>query len=70
MNHAMRQVTKRQAVHDGAIGSRFSNESILINYPFLKIISNRCFHLLVTVFFPGRECDISNNLKLYRAELL
>jgi glycosyltransferase involved in cell wall biosynthesis/2-polyprenyl-3-methyl-5-hydroxy-6-metoxy-1,4-benzoquinol methylase len=58
------------AGHDGAIGSRFSHESVLINYPFLKIIGNRCFHLLVNVFLPGRVRDISNNLKLYRSELL
>lgn len=55
---------------DGAIGSRFSHESILINYPFFKIICNRTFHLLVNLLLPGRVRDISNNLKLYRAEIL
>ena len=28
---------------DGAIGSRFSYESVLINYPFFKILCNRAF---------------------------
>jgi dolichol-phosphate mannosyltransferase len=58
------------AGHDGAIGSRFSHESILINYPFFKIICNRAFHLLVRLFLLRAVRDISNNLKLYRAELL
>ena len=35
------------AGHAGAIGSRFSHESVLINYPFAKIVANRAFHLLV-----------------------
>ena len=30
---------------DGAIGSRFSHDSLLINYPFFKIFCNRSFHL-------------------------
>jgi len=56
--------------HDGAIGSRFSYESTLLNYPFFKILCNRCFHLLVNLFLPIRIRDISNNLKLYRKEIL
>jgi SAM-dependent methyltransferase len=56
--------------HDGAIGSRFSHQSVLLNYPFFKILCNRAFHLLVNVFLPCRIRDISNNLKLYRAEIL
>ncbi len=55
---------------DGAIGSRFSHQSVLLNYPFLKILCNRGFHLLVNVFLDSRIRDISNNLKLYRAEIL
>jgi len=55
--------------HEGAIGSRFSHNSMLINYPFLKIVCNRAFHLLVKLFLLSRVRDISNNLKLYRAEI-
>jgi len=58
------------AGHDGAIGSRFSHQSVLLNYPFFKILCNRTFHLLVNLFLPCRIRDISNNLKLYRAEIL
>jgi len=56
--------------HDGAIGSRFSHESVMMNYPFLKILCNRSFHLLVNLFLPCRIRDISNNLKIYRAFIL
>jgi len=55
---------------DGAIGSRFSHESVLINYPFFKILCNRAFHLLVNVALLRGVRDVSNNLKLYRADLL
>jgi dolichol-phosphate mannosyltransferase len=55
---------------DGAIGSRFSYESVLINYPFVKILCNRAFHWLVKLTLIRRVRDISNNLKLYRADIL
>lgn len=55
---------------DGAVGSRFTNESIMINYPFRKMLGNRCFHLLANLLLPCRVHDISNNLKLFRAEIL
>ena len=55
---------------DGAIGSRFSHESLLINYPFFKILCNRSFHLLANILLPVRMRDISNNLKLYKSEIL
>ncbi len=58
------------AGRDGAIGSRFSYESVLINYPFFKILCNRSFHLLVKLTLLRRVRDVSNNLKLYRAEIL
>jgi len=58
------------AGHDGAIGSRFSYESVLINYPLMKILCNRGFHTLVNLLFRRRVRDISNNLKLFRADIL
>jgi hypothetical protein len=58
------------AGHDGAIGSRFSHESVLINYPFAKIIANRAFHVLVRLVLRQPVRDVSNNLKLYRADIL
>jgi dolichol-phosphate mannosyltransferase len=58
------------AGHDGAIGSRFSYESVLINYPFAKIVCNRAFHLLVNLSLLRGVRDVSNNLKLYRTDIL
>jgi len=58
------------AGHEGAIGSRFTHESVMINYPFLKILCNRSFHLMVNLVLRQRVRDISNNLKLYRADIL
>ena len=55
---------------DGAMGSRFSYESLLVNYPFAKILCNRAFHLLVNLLCSVRARDVSNNLKLFRAEIL
>ena len=57
---------------DGAIGSRFSYDSMLVNYPFLKILANRGFHVLANLVLrlPFRVRDVTNNLKLYRAEIL
>lgn len=56
--------------HEGAIGSRFSYDSVLFNYPFTKILCNRAFHFLVNLCLPVKVRDISNNLKLYRADIL
>jgi dolichol-phosphate mannosyltransferase len=55
---------------DGAIGSRFSYDSMLINYPFPKILANRCFHALANLILSLHARDLSNNLKLYRSEIL
>ena len=56
--------------HEGAIGSRFSHDSVLINYPFLKLFFNRLCHAIIKLVLLNRVRDITNNLKLYRAEIL
>jgi len=58
------------AGRDGAIGSRFTHDSVMINYPFFKILCNRCFHVMVNLLLPHRVRDISNNLKLYQSDIL
>ena len=55
---------------DGAIGSRFSSESALVGYPLLKVVCNRGYHLLLNILLGLRVRDVSNNLKLYRADIL
>ena len=54
---------------DVAVGSRFSRESVLINYGFTKIIANRAFHFLANLLLGIRFRDLSNNLKLFRREV-
>jgi dolichol-phosphate mannosyltransferase len=55
--------------HDGAIGSRFSHDSVLLNYPFAKLLFNRLCHILIKMFLVDSARDITNNLKLYRSEI-
>ena len=55
--------------HDGAIGSRFSHDSVLVNYPFAKLLFNRLCHILIKLFLVDSARDITNNLKLYRSEI-
>jgi len=54
---------------DVAIGSRFSRESVLANYPFTKICVNRLFHIFINLLVGKRCRDISNNLKIFRREV-
>ncbi len=51
---------------DVVVGSRFSRESVLLNYPFTKIIANRMFHALANLFLRTNVRDISNNLKILK----
>jgi SAM-dependent methyltransferase len=55
---------------DVVLGSRFSRESVLINYPLRKILFNRMFHLLASLLFHRRLRDLTNNLKLLRREVV
>jgi hypothetical protein len=61
------------AAADGAdvvLGSRFSRHSVLINYPFGKILANRAFHLLANLVIRLRSLrDVTNNLKLMDGKL-
>ena len=55
---------------DVVLGSRFSRDSVLVNYPLQKILCNRLFHLLASVAFHRRLRDFTNNLKLLRREVV
>jgi hypothetical protein len=55
--------------YDVAVGSRFSRHSILLNYPPLKILANRAFHLIARVTLLARFRDLTNNVKLMRREV-
>ncbi len=54
---------------DVAIGSRFSRDSVLLNYPFTKILANRVFHILARILFQKHLRDLTNNLKLMKLEV-
>lgn len=56
--------------NDVVIGSRFSRSSVLLNYPFGKIIANRIFHILFRFLFRRRCRDLTNNLKIFRREVV
>ena len=54
---------------DVAIGSRFSRDSVLLNYPFTKILANRVFHIFARILFRKYLRDLTNNLKLMKQEV-
>jgi dolichol-phosphate mannosyltransferase len=55
---------------DVVFGSRFSRQSVLINYPFGKILANRAFHVVANLLIRlGGRRDMTNNLKLMRGDL-
>ena len=56
--------------YDVIIGSRFSRHSVLLNYPFLKIVVNRGFHVIAQLVLLRRFRDVTNNLKLIRREVV
>ncbi len=55
---------------DGAIGSRYMKGGRLVNYPLMKKIMNRSFHLLVRALFHIKQKDLTNNFKLYKAGII
>jgi len=56
--------------YDVAVGSRFSRHSVLLNYPFLKIVANRAFHMIARVVLIAGFRDLTNNLKLMRRRVV
>ncbi|MEX0830557.1 MAG: glycosyltransferase [Nitrospirales bacterium] len=56
--------------YDMVVGSRFSQSSVLLNYPFTKIIANRGFHLLARLALGYRFRDLTNNLRLMRRHVM
>jgi ubiquinone/menaquinone biosynthesis C-methylase UbiE len=58
------------AGYDVVLGSRFSRESVLINYPLRKILLNRAFHVLANLLLRHFIRDGTNNLKLLRRDVV
>jgi len=55
--------------YDVAVGSRFSRHSVLLNYPLVKIVANRTFHMIARIVLIAAFRDLTNNLKLMRREV-
>ncbi|UFH53190.1 bifunctional class I SAM-dependent methyltransferase/glycosyltransferase family 2 protein [Spirosoma sp. KNUC1025] len=55
---------------DVVVGSRFSRHSVLLNYPFFKILANRGFHFLAVLLLGRHFRDLTNNLKLIKREVV
>ncbi len=55
---------------DVVVGSRFSRHSVLLNYPFQKIVANRSFHVIAQLLLRRRFRDLTNNLKLMRRDVV
>jgi len=54
---------------DGVIGSRFVKGGKVVRYPLLKRAMNRLFHHVVKIIFRVRQNDLTNNFKLYKADI-
>ena len=54
---------------DVVVASRFSRHSVLLNYPVQKIVANRGFHTIARLLLQRSFRDLTNNLKLMRAEV-
>jgi dolichol-phosphate mannosyltransferase len=54
---------------DVVVGSRFSRHSVLLNYPFKKIVANRAFHALARIMLWHSFRDLTNNLKIIRRDI-
>jgi len=65
-----RSVRYCRSGYDVVVGSRFSRHSVLLNYPWLKIVTNRGFHVLAQIVLLRRFRDLTNNLKLIRREVI
>jgi hypothetical protein len=58
------------AGYDVVLGSRFSRHSVLLNYPFAKVVANRGFHTVAKLVLRRSFRDVTNNLKLMRREVV
>ena len=55
---------------DCVFGSRFSKGGRVVNYPWPKLVLNRCGNRLIQVLFGIRYNDVTNAFKMYRREVI
>jgi dolichol-phosphate mannosyltransferase len=55
---------------DCVFGTRFSNESKITGYPYLKLVLNRVANAFIRLLFGLRYNDVTNAFKLYRRHVI
>jgi dolichol-phosphate mannosyltransferase len=63
-------IAKAKQGYDGVIGSRYIPGGGLRGYPFLKKMANRTYHLFIRHVLGIPVNDLTNNFKLYKAEIM
>ena len=60
----------RSGDYDAILGSRFTKNSIVNDYPFKKLILNRIFNFFVSIIFLNKYNDYTNAFKIYKKSTL
>ena len=60
----------RSGEYDAILGSRFTKNSKVIDYPFQKLILNRMFNFFVSIIFFNKYNDYTNAFKIYKKSTL
>jgi glycosyltransferase involved in cell wall biosynthesis len=68
-NDVAKMVEKIDEGYDVVCGSRFIKGSEAVDYPPLKLISNRLYNIFFSVFFGVKSNDFSNAFKAYRRSI-
>ena len=56
--------------YDCVFGSRFMRGGGVLDYPWLKLVLNRCFNLFIRILFGIRLNDTTNAFKAYRRSVI
>ncbi|MBD3186695.1 glycosyltransferase [Candidatus Bathyarchaeota archaeon] len=67
--HTMMRLAK---IHepDAIFGTRFNPRSTVVGYPIIKLVANRFFNILASIFFRIPYSDLSNAFKMYSKEFI
>ena len=60
----------RSGNYDAILGSRFTKNSKVNDYPFQKLILNRIFNFFVSIIFLNKYNDYTNAFKIYKKSAL
>lgn len=62
--------TMQTANTDCVFGTRFSRESRVVGYPYLKLVLNRLANAFIRILFGLRYNNVTNAFKLYRRHVI